>query len=80
MEIQFASRALRQYRKLTPDIKRDVMAGLAELKNWPHVRGVKSLQGRNDYRLRVGRYRMIFAVDGDIIWVTDIVIRNESTY
>ena len=80
MEIQFASRALRHYRKLTPDIKRDVMAGLAELKNWPHVRGVKSLQGRNDYRLRVGRYRMIFAVDGDIIWVTDIVIRNESTY
>ena len=80
MEIQFASRALRQYRKLTPDIKRDVMAGLAELKNWPHVRGVKSLQGRDDYRLRVGRYRVIFAVDDDIIWVTDIVIRNESTY
>ena len=80
MEVKLATRALRQYRKLTPDIKQDILAGLTELENWPQVRGVKSLQGRDDYRLRVGRYRVIFEVDGNIIWITDIIIRNESTY
>lgn len=80
MEAKLATRALRQYRKLTPDIKQDILAGLTELENWPQVRGVKSLQGRDDYRLRVGRYRVIFEVDGNIIWITDIIIRNESTY
>ena len=80
MEVKLATHALRQYRKLTPGIKKDILAGLTELESWPQVRGVKSLQGRDDYRLRVGRYRVIFAVDGNIIWIMDIIIRNESTY
>ena len=38
---------------------------------------VKALQGRNDYRLRVGDYRIIFDINGNILLIEAIGNRGQ---
>ena len=47
---------------------------------WPQARNVKSLAGRGDMRLRVGDYRVLFTVAGDVIQVEEVKKRDERTY
>ena len=56
-------------------------AGVRKLEDWPDVRNVKPLQGIKGFRLRSGRYRVLFDVDENgKIFVAEVLIRNESTY
>jgi mRNA-degrading endonuclease RelE of RelBE toxin-antitoxin system len=68
-------------RKLPDDVRRQVSRAIRELENWPDVRNVKSLQVIKGYRLRSGRYRVLFDVDenGKIL-VAEVLIRSEGTY
>jgi mRNA-degrading endonuclease RelE of RelBE toxin-antitoxin system len=54
------------------------------LEEWPTPRNVKALTCRDDFRLRVGRYRVIFLVlpDGEIIVfrIAEVKKRDENTY
>jgi mRNA interferase RelE/StbE len=52
---------------------------------WPDCAGnIKRLQGRDDYRLRVGDYRVIFEIDQSgspiVINIAQVEKRNERTY
>ena len=80
MEISLTVHAYRQLKKLPPDIQAQIRTAIDGLAEWPCVRGVKGLQNRDDYRLRVGRSRVFFEVTTATIWVTQIIIRNEHTY
>ena len=37
---------------------------------------VRKLQGRSEYRLRVQYWRIIFRIEGDILWIDDIGPRS----
>jgi mRNA interferase RelE/StbE len=39
---------------------------------------VKRLQGRPEYRLRVQDWRVIFRIEGDILWIDDIAPRGSA--
>lgn len=39
---------------------------------------VKKLQGRADYRLRIQDWRIIFRMEGDILWIDDIAPRGSA--
>jgi mRNA interferase RelE/StbE len=39
---------------------------------------VKRLQGRSDYRLRVQDWRVIFRIEGEILWIEDIAPRGSA--
>ena len=80
MEISISSHATRQLKKLPPAARQQLKAAIDSLANWPNVEKVTRLVNRGDYRLRVGQYRVIFAVSGAAIWVTQILPRNERTY
>ena len=41
---------------------------------------VKKIKSTNFYRLRTGRFRIIFYRNGEKIIIDDIRIRNENTY
>lgn len=41
---------------------------------------IKKLQGQSGYRLRVGRYRVLFAEDGQTILVIQVGKRETTTY
>jgi mRNA interferase RelE/StbE len=79
--ISISTTALKQLKKLPADVRRQSGQAIHELENWPDVRGVKALQGIKGYRLRSGRYRVLFDVDeSGMILVAEVLIRNESTY
>jgi mRNA-degrading endonuclease RelE of RelBE toxin-antitoxin system len=79
--VEVANKAKRQIDKIGDrKIVTDIYEAMEQLENWPDVRGVKSLVSRNDYRLRVGRYRVFFVVENEAIVITEVKIRNEKTY
>ena len=80
MEIRTTTHASRQIRKLPAEVRGSINDAIDTLALWPDVENVKRLTGRNDFRLRVGRYRIIFEVTANVIWVTQIRIRDDRTY
>lgn len=74
-------------KQLAPIPRQDVeriFEAVESLSNWPDVSGVKALVGRDDYRLRVGRYRVLFSVTPEgavtIILIEEVKKRDEHTY
>ncbi len=50
---------------------------------WPHVEQVKTLVGKPGYRLRVGRYRVLFTIHAGIplvVRIEEVKKRDEHTY
>ena len=37
---------------------------------------VKKLQGRPEYRLRVQDWRIVFRIEGDVLWIDDVAPRG----
>jgi mRNA interferase RelE/StbE len=80
MEIKRTTHATRQLRKLPAPAREAINDAIDALENWPVAAHVKPLQGRSGYRLRVGRYRVLFEATKSVIWVTEILIRDDNTY
>lgn len=58
---------------------------MQQLADWPDCPGdIKRLQGRDDYRLRIGDHWVIFVIDQSgtpiIVTITHVEKRNERTY
>ncbi len=76
MPITFTPTALRQWTKLSPDVRsriRDKLESFAET----GIGDVKRLKGRAGSRLRVGDWRLIFYADGDMIVVVAVGHRRD---
>ena len=84
--IEWSAKAVRQLRKITDKRKRQSLyTEVQQLANWPDCPGdIKRLQGRDDYRLRIGDHRVIFEINQSgtpvIITITQVEKRNERTY
>ena len=80
-KIKWQTRALRQLRKIRDSrIQERIYDQVETLKSFPDCQNVKKLKDRNEYRLRVGRWRIIFTVSLEIIEVQEVKIRNGHTY
>ncbi len=57
-----------------------VTAALKDLQETPRPHGVTKLHGRPEYRVRVGEYRIIYAIDdpGRLVTVFVIAHRREA--
>ena len=80
MEIRRTTHATRQIKKLPAKARDEINNAIDSLASWPKAAQVKRLGGRDDYRLRVGRYRVLFTVTGTVIWVTQILLRDDNMY
>ncbi len=55
--------ALKQISKLPPDYQKTIISKIDSLANNPRPYGCEKLQGaKNDYRIRVGVYRVVYSV------------------
>ena len=65
------------------DVER-IIDAVESLAKWPDAANVKALSGRDDYRLRVGRYRVLFTVtpggEVTVILIEEVKKRDEHTY
>lgn len=84
--IEWSTKAVRQLRKIADKRKRQgIYIEIQQLTGWPDCPGdIKRLQGRDDYRLRIGDHRVVFEIDQSgtpvIVTVTQVEKRNERTY
>ncbi len=63
-KIEISATAERQFKKLAKDVQIRVAKAILELSSDPHPRGCRKLAGYNDvYRIRVGRYRILYSVE-----------------
>lgn len=79
--IKWHKRAKKQLRRIG-DLKAQnkIYDAVEGLMSFPICQNVKKLTNREDYRLRVGRYRIIFTVDLKIISIEEVKKRDERTY
>ena len=84
-KVKWTKKAHKQVDKLPPQVSGKLVLKANQLLAWPNVSGVVKLEDRdNEYRLRSGRYRIIFSVhpsgDVTILQIEEVLIRNERTY
>jgi mRNA interferase RelE/StbE len=79
--IKWRTKALKQLRKIKDQQMRDtIFNAVDDLKNFPNCSNVKKLKNRDEYRLRVGRWRVFFTDSFEILCIEEVKIRNENTY
>ncbi len=71
--VQLTPKTIKERKRLDPQIKKRVDKALLNLKLHPKLSGIKKLSGsHNDWRIRVGDYRIIYEVDDElsliIVW------------
>ncbi len=83
-EIDWTRKALKQLMKLDSRQDRDAVYGAVDgLTAWPDCRNIKALSGHEySYRLRVGRFRVLFDVHEavKVIAIQEVRKRDERTY
>ena len=81
--VEVTVKAEKQLSKLGQPVAARIVRAMQALRGWPDCRNVKALFGREEYRLRVGDYRVLFTVhEGkvSIIRIEEVKKRDESTY
>jgi mRNA interferase RelE/StbE len=69
-QVEFTPAALRQLVKLPRAVQAQIIAAIDSLEADPHPPGSKKLKGQaNTYRLRVGKYRVLYDVYDRVLWV-----------
>jgi len=74
---------MKQAAAIDPAVFPAIRQAIERLVEWPSCRNVVSLVGREGYRLRVGRYRVIFTIhEGKVrvIRIEEVKKRDERTY
>jgi mRNA interferase RelE/StbE len=78
-EVEIAPAAKRQIKKLPYDIQQKVVAKLEELAFEPRPDGVKKLEGSDNlYRVRLGKYRIIYEIQDGLLLVTVVKVKHRS--
>ncbi|MHC1702051.1 MAG: type II toxin-antitoxin system RelE/ParE family toxin [Humidesulfovibrio sp.] len=81
--VEWSEKARKQALRIHMAHRPAIVEAVQGLKNWPDCRNVKALTGREGYRLRVGRYRVLFTVhEGEvrIVRIEEVRKRDERTY
>ena len=71
-KIEWKEGEIRDLEKLEPSISRRIFKKVDELLPNPFSKEIKRLKGRNDFRLRVGDYRVIFEIEVNNIQILKV--------
>lgn len=80
--VEFTAAAAKEVRKLDTQIRRRILAGIAELERDPRPHGVRKLSGyENAWRVRVGDYRVLYEIaDGRVLVTVFRVAHRREVY
>jgi mRNA interferase RelE/StbE len=84
MDVLIHPSAEKMLNKLATDLQQKIKSGIKKLSEDPYskqldVKKLKGLGNKPDlFRLRVGEYRIIYAIKEDKLWVTDILKREKG--
>ena len=77
MEVVLSPKSAKYLKRLVEPTKGRIKDALKKLENEPPLGDIKSIIGKDGYRLRIGNYRILFAIENDIIVVTDMGLRGQ---
>ena len=72
-EIEYSKQALKFLAKQNFEVKERIITAINRIP----AGNIKKLQGRSGYRLKIGKYRVIFDDDGRIIFIEKIGDRGD---
>ncbi|QLE57325.1 type II toxin-antitoxin system RelE/ParE family toxin [Nostoc sp. TCL26-01] len=76
-QIEITTRAAKELKKLSGDIKLKIEEKIQELSNNPRFNGVVKLEGEEDtYRIGVGKYRILYEIKDDLLIVKIIKVSH----
>jgi mRNA-degrading endonuclease RelE of RelBE toxin-antitoxin system len=82
--ITWTKKAAKQLGRLAAADRATVASSVGDLADWPNCQNVKALTDRTDFRLRVGRWRVLFTVDTSgnpvVIRIEEVKKRDDRTY
>jgi len=81
--IDWKNKALKQLEKVDGQARKEIRTAVGGLVDWPNVSQVKKLVNHEyGFRLRVGRYRVLFDVVDTvrIIRIEEVKKRDDRTY
>lgn len=79
--IEWTTKALRQLRKIkNRKDQQAVYSAVSGLAMFPDCDNIKKIKTTERYRLRVGRWRVIFTASLVIVTIEEVKKRNERTY
>jgi len=82
MEIIVEENFYKKVKKMPKDVQKRALEVLKLLENFPFIRlNIKKLKGKErSFRVRIGRYRILFILVDNKIYVSDIDIRSKVEY
>ena len=78
MKVVLEKKAVKYLERINEPVKTKIKNALGGLTFEPVQGDIKKLQGRNDYRLRAGKYRVLYRIENDTIIVTNIAPRGQA--
>lgn len=79
MKIEFHPSTLKQLQKLPRDVFESALQAIIELSKEPRPTGSKKLVGsHDDWRIRIGQYRIVYEIDDDAQMVTIYTVAKRS--
>jgi mRNA interferase RelE/StbE len=73
----FSPQATKHLNKLNEPNKSRILKAIKKLEHKPPQGDIKTLAGKDGFRLRVGNYRVLFGIKDDIIIIADIAPRGQ---
>lgn len=80
--VQIHPAAQKQMLSLPKKDQKDIVEAIDQLGNEPRPAGVKKLRDTGLWRVRLGRYRVVFRIDDTekLVIVVKVAFRREDTY
>lgn len=70
--------AIKDLDKLSDVVLKRVQKSILTLADNPRPDGCKKLKGRDDYRIRVGDYRILYFIEDDIVTVEVVRVQHRK--
>ena len=77
MNVELSPKAIRFYNRLNEPMRSRISTALHKLEEEPPKGDIRALIGGNWFRVRVGKYRILFAVADNVVRVHDIGLRGQ---
>jgi len=76
--VEYTAAAARQVRKLEPAIRRRIVTAIEALGVDPRPAGTKALQGTAGHQIRIGDYRVLYAIEDGTVTVLIFRVAHRS--
>lgn len=78
MEILYSKAAVKALKQMEKDVRNRLLSGIEGLTQTPPQEDIKAMQGKEGiYRLRVGKYRVLYHYENDALKIDDIGSRGD---